>query len=72
MIAEQPLDRAEFDFVAERRRGAVCVDVIDSRRVVLGVAARDPVVRDFLDRRPPDSKGNAAKFLKFLEELPDS
>ena len=44
--------------------------VIDSPAAVR--ASRDPVVRGFLDRRPPDSKGDAAKFLKFLEELPDS
>ena len=28
-VAEQPLDRAELDLVAERRRGAVGVDVVD-------------------------------------------
>ena len=28
-IAEQPLDRAELDLVAERGRGAVGVDVVD-------------------------------------------
>ena len=28
-IAEQPLDRAQFDLVADRRRGAVRVDVVD-------------------------------------------
>ena len=29
VIAEQPLHRAELDLVAERRRGAVRVDVVD-------------------------------------------
>ena len=32
-VAEQPPDRAELQLVAERRRGAVRVDVIDVRRL---------------------------------------
>ena len=28
-VADQPLHRAEFDLVAERRRGAVRIDVVD-------------------------------------------
>ena len=32
-IADQALDRAELDLVAERRRGAVRVDVVDVARL---------------------------------------
>ena len=39
IIADQPLHRAELDFVAERRRGAMRVDVVDLRRRDAG--ARD-------------------------------
>ena len=39
-IAEQPLDRAEFDLVAERRRGAVRVDVVDIGRRDAGALHR--------------------------------
>ena len=28
-VADQPLDGAQFDLVAERRRGAVGIDVVD-------------------------------------------
>ena len=31
-IAEQPLDRAELDLVADLRRGAVRIDVVDIGR----------------------------------------
>src|SRR5215471_19605844 len=33
MPAEQPLDGAELHLVAERRRGTVCIDVIDRFRL---------------------------------------
>ena len=34
-VAEQPLDRPQFDLVADRRRGAMGVDIVD-------LGGRDP------------------------------
>ncbi len=39
-LAQQPLDRAELDLVAQRRRGAVGVDVVDVGRVDARMADR--------------------------------
>ena len=41
--------------------------IIDSPLVVR--KCQDPVVRNFLDRRPPESLDGAAKFRKFIEEI---
>jgi phospholipid/cholesterol/gamma-HCH transport system ATP-binding protein len=41
--------------------------IVDSPEVVR--QCQDPVVRRFLDRRPPESQDGVARFRKFLEEL---
>ena len=51
-LAEQPLDRAQLDLVAERRRGAVGVDVVDVGRLEPGVGDAPPPWRGSRRRRP--------------------
>ena len=51
-IAEQPLHRAELDLVAERRRGAVRVDVVDVAGGNSGALERHAHAAERRRRRP--------------------
>ena len=55
-IADQPLDGAELDLVAERGRGAVGVDVVDVRRRQLGALA----CAAFMQRKAPSPSSAGA------------
>ena len=55
-IADQPLHGAELDLVAERRRGAVRVDVVDLRRRDAGALRSRPSCSATRRRRPPPAR----------------